>query len=187
MLKWQFIQGLRAMADYTSLISLVVQMPRKPVDWRPVLRRLKQLWLDDYGGYPGQVTAVDLEGFGYLFDTRADRLVAAWGISGPKPVAPRDKSRMASHPLSVGPLYHRGHAIAHSLGGGTDINLVPQLGRLNVGSFRSLEKLARDNPGSLYFTYWLYEGARAAGQTPSAVEQGLLAPGCRPDVRRHLN
>jgi len=176
------------MADYTQLISLVVQMPRRPVRWELVIDRLKALWIAEYSARsPGQVVAVDLDGFGYLFDIAGERLVAAWGVSGGRHAGPRDKARMAGHPLSVGPLYHRGHAIAHSLGGGTDINLVPQLGRLNIGSFRALERLAVDNPGSLYFTYWLYEGARANGQTPSAVEQGLLTAGCRPDVRRHLN
>ena len=74
-------------------------------------------------------------------------------------------------------LYHRGHAIPHTLGGPTDINLVPQLGRINVGQFRTLEKRAVATPGSLYFTYWSYARTRAAGrssasQTPVAVDQG---------------
>lgn len=177
------------MADYTQFISLVVQMPRGPANWQPVVERLKATWAEEYrrGYAQARIVETDLDGFGYLFDTAAQRIVAAWGVSGGPHHAARDKSRMAGHPLSQGPLYHRGHAIAHSLGGGTDINLVPQLGRLNIGPFRALERLAADNPGSLYFTYWLYDGTAGDGQTPSAVEQGLLTAGCRPDVRRHSN
>jgi hypothetical protein len=92
---------------------------------------------------------------------------------------------MAGHPLSRGPRYHRGHAIPHTLGGGTDINLVAQLGAVNIGPFRPLERRAVATPGSLYFTYWIYGGGGA--QTPIAVEQGLLVAGQRADVRRHAN
>jgi len=78
-------------------------------------------------------------------------------------------------------LYHRGHAIPHTLGGATDINLVPQLGAVNVGAFRALERAAVATPGALYFTYWSYRGSRLRtarghdepGQVPTAVEQGL--------------
>jgi hypothetical protein len=99
---------------------------------------------------------------------------------------------MAGHPLSTGPLYHRGHAIPHTLGGPTDINLVPQLGRINIGPFRPLEKKAVATPGSLYFTYWTYVGTpRArdgrAGQTPTGVDQGLLIAGQPPQITRHGN
>ena len=70
------------------------------------------------------------------------RLIAAWGISGGKHLGARDKSRMAGSPLGAGPGYHRGHAIPHTLGGPTDINLVPQLGSVNIGPFRRLKKLS---------------------------------------------
>ncbi len=94
---------------------------------------------------------------------------------------------MAGHPLSAGPLYHRGHAIPHTLGGGTDINLVSQLGRINIGPFRPLEKKAVATPGSFYFTYWTYRNAVGHGQTPTGVDQGLLIAGQAPDVRHHGN
>ena len=99
---------------------------------------------------------------------------------------------MAGHPLSAGSLYHRGHAIPHSLGGATDINLVPQLGMINTGPFRALERRAVATPGSLYFTYWTYAGAQHSryghsGQTPAGVDQGLLVPGERPVVSSHWN
>jgi hypothetical protein len=92
---------------------------------------------------------------------------------------------MAGHPLSAGPHYHRGHAIPHTLGGPTDINLVPQSGSVNVGAFRVLERRAVKTPGSLYFTYWTYRSRDA--QTPVSVDQGLLVPGEPPEIRHHSN
>ena len=79
-----------------------------------------------------------------------------------------------------------GHAIPHTLGGLTDINLVPQLGRINVGPFRELERLAVATPGALYFTYWKY-GRSTATQRPEGVDQGLLRPGRPAEIRRHPN
>jgi hypothetical protein len=41
------------------------------------------------------------------------------------------------------PAVIRGHLVAHSIGGGTDINLIPQDARLNLsGGWRSLERIA---------------------------------------------
>ena len=136
------------------------------------------------------VETVD-QGFSYLFDLGHQRLIAAWGLSAGRHAGARDKSRMQGHPLSAGKLYHRGHAIPHTLGGGTDINLVPQLGRINVGPFRALEKKAVATPGALYFTFWLYpkiaHGARWQVQTPTGVDQGFVAAGHAPEIVRHGN
>ncbi len=152
-----------------------------------VLPYLADVWLDDYASSSpgGNVVQVTLDGFSYLFDVVPDRLVAAGGIGRGRHGGDRDATRMAGHPLSAGPLYHRGHAIPHTLGGPTDINLVAQLGAVNIGPFRPLERRAVATPGSLYFTYWIY--GPSAGQTPIGVEQGLLVPGCREDIRRHRN
>jgi hypothetical protein len=92
---------------------------------------------------------------------------------------------MAGHPLSAGRHYHRGHAIPHTLGGPTDINLVPQVGKVNIGPFRPLERKAVATPGSLYFTYWKYRGN--SSQTPTGVDQGLFIAGGAADVKRHGN
>jgi len=123
--------------------------------------------------------------FSYLFDIGSQRLVAAWGVSAGRHGGKRDASRMAGHPLSAGQRYHRGHAIPHTLGGPTDINLVPQLGSVNVGPFRPLEKKAVATPGSFYFTYWKYRGNST--QIPSGVDQGLFIPGGTSDIRHHGN
>jgi hypothetical protein len=162
-----------------------------------VVPALTALWLDDYDAVTpgGEVVETTAQGFSYLFDIRWQRLIAAWGVSRGAHTEPRDKGRMAGSPRTGGVLYHRGHAIPHTLGGATDINLVPQLGAVNVGAFRALERAAVATPGALYFTYWSYRGSRLRtarghdepGQVPTAVEQGLLVPGAPPRITRHAN
>ena len=114
---------------------------------------LVDVWLLDYGRVAGETDVVEttVSNFAYLFDIAAERLIAAWGISQGRFGGKRDKSRMAGHPLSAGPRYHRGHAIPHTLGGPTDINLVPQRGSVNVGQFRVLEKRAVADAGVAVF------------------------------------
>ncbi len=185
------------MAAYPRLAQLVQSVqPLSPATGFTtiVIPYLVDVWLDDYRHTNPTADAVQTadSGFNYLFDLTDERLVAAWGMSSGRHGAARDASRMAGHPLSAGPLYHRGHAIPHRLGGPTDINLVPQLGRINIGPFRPLERRAVATPGSLYFTYWTYTGAARAsdgrpGQMPTGVDQGLLVPGSAPVIIHHGN
>jgi hypothetical protein len=148
---------------------------------------LVETWLNDYGHATGHYDAVETRdhGFSYLFDISAKRLIAAWGLSKGKDESPRAiiATRMKGHPLSNsvgGKRYHRGHAVPHTMGGRTDINLVPQLGVINSGPFQELERLAVATPGSLYFTYWFYPDYRT--QRPSEVEQGHLIAGSSPRI-----
>jgi hypothetical protein len=172
-----------AMADYFRL-GPIIGAQNFPTE---VVRRLTEIWLDDYcvRGGTDQIIETKTSGFSYLFDIRNERLIAAWGLSQGRNSEPRPAARMAGHPLSLGPLYHRGHAIPHTLGGPADINLVPQLGRINVGPFRALEREAVRTPGALYFTYWIYRGID--GQVPIGVDQGLLVPGMPRRIVRHSN
>jgi hypothetical protein len=171
----------RAMANYTSLNPLLINVTSAsaPQSFRDHIGpMLVALWADEYAEHSDDCELLETSqgGFSYLFDIFNERLVAAWGISRGKNTALRDgiASRMRGHPLSNGGRYHRGHTISHILGGATDINLVPQLGKINSGAFRALEGLAASHPGALYFTYWLYD--RGKSQTPVAVEQGVLCP-----------
>jgi hypothetical protein len=120
---------------------------------------LCSLWISTYGTqFPGaQVVLVSLGGHDssqtYLFDIERGRIVAAFGV--PVYVAgKRDAGRQSGHPNSDGPRYVKGHLIAHSLGGGMDINVIPQLRRMNGGEFRKLEnrakELAKDGVRALY-------------------------------------
>lgn len=178
------------MARYPILSSMVMGVTPGNAEHtyrERVVPYLTEVWLREYEArFPdANAVEVELDGFFYLFDLAHERLLAAWGVSRGRSGAQRPTSRMRGHPLSDGPLYHRGHAIAHSLGGGTDINLVPQLGRVNVGAFRVLERRAVAHPGALYFTYWSYPDGN--GQRPGRVDQGLLVPGRPAQVETHPN
>lgn len=172
------------MASYPGL-SLLAGRPDNFPD--AVVNALREVWLDEYFDrwMDADVVETIARGFAYLFDIKRSRLIAAWGLSRGRHNAPRDKNRMRYFPLSEGPDYHRGHAIAHSLGGTNDINLVPQLARINMGAFKILEMQAAKHPGSLYFTYWAYR--KSDGTVPSSVDQGLLVPGKLPLIRHFGN
>lgn len=180
------------MADYPRLGALM-DAAQRDGGWNEIVSYLVEVWLDDYSETADKTDIVETStsGFSYLFDIEAERLLAAWGISRGRHGEPRDKGRMAGHPKAGGGSYHRGHAIPHGLGGPTDINLVPQLGRVNIGPFRRLEREAVATPSSFYFTYWSYRGSPAVrgfpGQIPTQVDQGLLVLGREPRISRHLN
>jgi hypothetical protein len=114
--------------------------------------------------------------FSYLFDLTLQRNVAAWGIPG-YVTHKRDASRMAGHPLGGDHRYHRGHLMSHGTGGGTDINLVPQRGSLNIGAFRRLEKLVRQlaqqHQTCLYFVRTLCTNISVI---PHQIERCVVQP-----------
>jgi hypothetical protein len=178
------------MLNYPNLTTILRGL-RPPLTEAVATSRLApclvETWLNDYTRSAGSYDIVEtkVDGFFYLFDIPPGRLIAAWGLSKGKDASPRAiiATRMKGHPLTNtvgGKRYHRGHAIPHTMGGRTDINLVPQLGLINSGRFQELERLAVATPGSLYFTYWRYPDART--QRPSGVEQGCLIAGSAPNI-----
>ena len=178
------------MPTYPKLASMLCAMDTTSAELyfiTDIIPYLTEIWIADYSSSEGEgdILKVTPNTFSYLFDISSKRLIAAWGISHGRHSGARDKSRMTGHPLSAGSYYHRGHAIPHTLGGGTYINLVAQLGAVNIGPFRHLERLAVSTPGALYFTYWIY--SRHNSQAPTEVEQGLLIPGRTQLIYRHPN
>jgi hypothetical protein len=148
---------------------------------------LLDLWYEDYAQtYPkSELVLVRLEAegssFTYLFDINRQRVIGSVGL--PSFVShKRDASRMAGHPLANSKLYDRGHLLAHSLGGGADINLVPQLSKVNRVDFQKIERIARrlasENVRCVYFVRPIYPiesvSADEASQLPSWIEQGLV-------------
>ena len=128
--------------------------------------------------------------FTYLFDYSRERVIGVYGM----PIYykhKRDASRMKGAPLGAkeGTGYHRGHLIAHSIGGGTDINLVPQLGKVNIGEFRKLEREARDLAKTgvrcLYFVRTIYSDDTS--WKPSSIEQALVRTNGVFSYRMHGN
>jgi len=144
---------------------------------------LVPLWCDDYAASNplAELVQVDIAEptgppFSYLFDLTPQRNVVAWGV--PAYVThKRDATRMSGHPLGGNNRYHRGHLMSHGTGGGTDINLVPQLGSLNIGAFRRLERLVRSlaqqHQASLYFVRTVYGDS---SQMPRQIEQCVIQP-----------
>lgn len=143
---------------------------------------LVRLWCDEYyaANPRAELVSVELNGAGttftYLFDIHLQRAVVAFGVPALAQHA-RDASRMAGHPHVKGSNFDRGHLMAHSIGGGTDINLVPQLHSLNIGEFRKLERRVRDmatqGQSCFYFVRTIYS---ANSQTPSHFEQCAILP-----------
>ena len=186
------LSGQNPMASYPRLKDLT-RAAQHDGRWDEVAAYLVDVWIDDYARMAAGTDIVETtdSSFSYLFDIEAERLLAAWGISRGRHGGARDASRMAGHPKAGGTQYHRGHAIPHTLGGPTDINLVPQLGSVNIGPFRRLERQAVATPGAFYFTYWSYAGSPAVngypGQIPTRVDQGLLIFGREPQISHHDN
>ena len=154
---------------------------------------LVPLWCDDYyfKNPSADLVEVDLDEsattFTYIFDINLQRVVVSFGVPTYSKHR-RDASRMAGHPLSNGRNFHRGHLMAHSIGGGMDINLVPQLGRLNIGEFRVLERKVRDlaeqNVRCLYFVRPIYA---TSTQTPGMFEQCVIIPPASVTYSLHKN
>ena len=110
-----------------------------------------------------------------------DRVVAVWGLSRREPANTRDKERMKGYLRGAWsdayPGRDRGHFFAHTMGGGVDINLFPQLARTNRGGkWRLLEQYAADHPGTFCFIHPIYDGR---SWIPSRLEYGIYqtAPG----------
>ena len=105
-----------------------------------------------------------------------DRVVAVWGLSRAEPANTRDTGRMAGFLGSVWSATYagrdRGHFFAHTMGGGTDINLFPQLASVNRGGeWRRMERYAVEHPGTFCFIRPIYAGS---SWTPSQLEYGLI-------------
>jgi hypothetical protein len=147
---------------------------------------LGTLWGDRYAhdSAGANIVEVQLGSFAYLFDLTQARAIAAYGFMQGHNKTKRDSGRMAGFPKHEGREYHRGHMIPHTGHGGTDINLFIQLGSVNVGPFRDLEKQAVAAPGSFYFVNLLY-APRGDAQRPIAMEQGLATQGSRSRLQVH--
>lgn len=162
--------------DYGELETRIAGLP--PADFAAFVRhelsqRLSDMWCAAYLLFcpEAEIVTVELDSFSYLFDLTTERNVAAYGVMRGKQARSRDRSRMAGFPKAEGQDYHRGHLIPHGGHGGTDINLFIQLGSVNIGPFRELERQAVARCGSFYFVRLLYT---TSSQRPDLVEQGLL-------------
>ena len=163
---------------------------------------LPYAWADRYARlnpHATNVLEVDAEGFEYLFDEPSelvsrgevaeadvvqDRLVAAHGFShAEKEDRDRSQSRLAGAPRGPAEVvdtgaapYDRGHVMAHSIGGGLDLNLVPQLASVNRrGLWRRMERYCSQHPGTYVFCAPIYLGLSGH---PAYIDYGVLLADC---------
>jgi hypothetical protein len=141
---------------------------------------LTDTWIADYrAATPGEtdICEIQIGELTYVYDHVNERVIGAHGHSV-ETHEPRDASRMAGHPSynhEGVPATDRGHIISHKAGGGTDINLLAQDHKLNIGGeWRSLERYAANNPGTFMAVQMHYDGA---SQRPSAFTFGLERDG----------
>lgn len=163
--------------------------------WNAFIRsELVERWATQYdarAGRPTQVFEITEGALTFLFDAAptlvgvggphaADRVVAVWGCSR-RPEGRRDRARMAglvpNPPSWSGRGRDRGHFVAHSAGGGLELNVFPQASLLNRGrsgpgrTWRQMERYAAKHPGTALFVRPVYEGP---GWAPNTIEYGLL-------------
>ena len=154
---------------------------------------LVPLWCDAYNymNPQAELVQVDVDTHGtscsYLFDIALERNIVAFGM----PILSkhqRDKNRQNKHPRSGGSKFDRGHLIAHALGGGMDINVAPQLSKLNQGDFKVLEtkvrKLTEQNVRCFYFVRSIYTNKSTM---PRVFEQCVIHPLGTIDYEIHRN
>ena len=150
---------------------------------------LPPLWASQYPGAGGELLTVTLGGkqsqngaVSTMFDLQPknsrieSRVVAVWGLSKSEPANTRDTGRMAGFLNGVWSSFYsgrdRGHFFAHTMGGGTDINLFPQVASVNRGGeWRRMERFAAENPGTFCFIHPIYKGL---SWTPSQLEYGIF-------------
>jgi hypothetical protein len=171
--------------DYEDVVAGTSDVTDLPKEIMP-------LWVDDYYDTdPGaNLVEVHLEDSGscftYLFDLARSRIVAVCGV----PIVPkysRDEKRQRKYPKPKKG-FVKGHLIANSFGGGMDINLIPQLGVMNNGKFKSIEyfalKFAKENIKSFYSVRAVYNDE---SDTPNKLEQCLVYPSGRISYQLHSN
>jgi len=172
--------------------------PLNKVFGRKAVPYLLQSWFADYDiDGEARIDFIKTNGFVYLFDSTKERTIALFGVSRGRIDRPRDKARLDYQRKTYRLIdklknyslmfYDVGHGVSHLLGGECDLNLFPQLSRINRGPFQQLERKATDNPGSIYFCYYKYRPNQVPIYKPSFIDQGLWIPGKKPEIKTFNN
>jgi hypothetical protein len=157
----------------SALIDYWVADYEAGTSWRSEILEIKQ----------GELTFLFDAGPTLLDDRRGDgedRVVAVWGRST-TPMRRRDRARLAGflpNPLFwSGARRDRGHFVAHTAGGGMDLNLFPQAVGLNRGRtehghrWREMERYAARNHGTPLFVRPVYD---VGSWTPTELDYAIL-------------
>ena len=174
--------------DYAGLFRVTARDDAPGVG--PFVDALTDAWLDSYRRETaGQrdIVQIAFEELTYLYDATTspgidepdNRVLAVWGRSR-APSGPRDSSRLRGHPSPQrdnAEAVDRGHLAAHAIGGGYDLNLIPQLASLNRGRsaeghvWRELERYCATHPGTFFFVRAIYSDIT---DHPSGLDYGVL-------------
>lgn len=170
--------GLRGVIDF--LISEI------PTHWQ-------QVYAASVHHHPNFVR-VEVGGYLYLFDRYSaleetgevaidqsvqDRVVGVLGRSAPRQAPRRGRRRAWAPPPEelTGAERDQGHFMAHTIGGGLEINLFSQSRNLNQGRsaqgkrYREMERYCKTHDGTLCFARPLYSDGTSV---PRWLEYGLL-------------
>lgn len=155
-------------------------------------------WLDQYvvmSNRKVNAHRISENGFLYIYDYYSefvvkneadadpnveDRLIGVLGSSNPTSSernASRQRGWAGLSGKALGNKNDKGHFVAHSLGGGFEINMFVQLRDLNRGwsekgkIYREMESYCSENPKTFMFSRPFYKDASAR---PSAFEFGIL-------------
>ncbi|HEX6880060.1 MAG TPA: hypothetical protein VF135_06830 [Terriglobales bacterium] len=180
--------GLCSFAGAASVAALIEFLRHHlPIDWTEVYSATTS--------HPTNIVKVKRGSFEYLYDLYSglealgevpfdqrirDRVVGAFGMSSPRR-GPRHGSLQNGCLDLPEELVHsprdKGHFIAHSIGGGLDVNVFLQDRALNRGFsedgklYRDMEVYCRSNPGTFCFSRPLYADTSSV---PRWLEFGLL-------------
>lgn len=183
--------------DYEALLS--VALAESDTNVASILREeLLFRWRDLYMGTVAHSTNIvrfQFRTFEYIFDhysgleatgevpydqTIQDRVVAVLGTSArAEEVRDAGRLRVWAGPTEefVGGERDMGHFMAHSIGGGLDVNVFSQERRLNRGwslqgkIYRQMERYCYQQPGTLCFSHPIYADGSSI---PRWLEFGLL-------------
>ncbi len=168
--------GILAQARQARVQDLAAHLAdRLPDDWCSIY----------YRKFPvSDIVEVRLDTYHYLFDLKAERVVAAYGCSGRRLGGSKRSDHARRQGWAGGSItshysvpVDKGHFMSDAAGGGSDINLFVQRRDLNQGRseqgkrYVQLEQFCQANPGTFCFSRPFYVGA---DQNPESLEFGVL-------------
>lgn len=176
--------------DYNNIVSKHTDA-NGLINYPCLVDELENLWIESYVAHSKHKPAIQQfkdGGMMFLYELTTsngsdadDRLVVAHGFSSGT-IAPRDVYRIQGTfegglDIPSKGKFDKGHALAHSIGGGLDANLFPQNIELNRGwseegkTYRAMEKLASANQGTFVFSRLIYGDNT---WVPFTIEYGVM-------------
>ena len=186
--------------DYAHLQRRLDQLENSKQKRQFIFEHLLSIWQKQYeelAARPVSLICIPYNGFHYYYDDYGylvvhkivqpnekieDRVIGVIGCSNPTPRSPRTaswlKGLIGPTEMRWGPHFDKGHFVAHTLGGGTQLNIFPQRRDLNRGRseagkrYRQMERYCYLHPGTLLFHRPIYF---EEGFQPSLLEFGFVS------------